>query len=291
MAAVGSQKGPRYTAARNGSIKPGLRGARNWATAQVRAASYTKRGFWRLTLSLVTLAFFLVFGALWLGGFLPDARELGKETSRNSLISMGFVVGQIDVVGEGRLREQDVRVALNVEPGDYLFEMDVKSAQSRVEDLSWVDRAIVRRLWPNRVVVQIIERRPFALWQNQGQIKLVDNQGAVIEDAKAVEYAGLPLVVGENAADHMQGIQNMLTAYPILAARVDTMVQLPNGRWDIWVNEGTMRVKLPSQNIKGALRRLSDLQVSTRILDREIAMIDLRLTDRLSILPRQAKPA
>lgn len=291
MAAVGSQKGPRYTTARSGPSKPGLRGARNWATAQVRAASYSKRGFWRLTLSLVTFAFVLVFGALWLGGFLPDARQLGKETSRKSLISMGFVVGQVDVVGEGRLREQDVRVALNVEPGDYLFEMDVKSAQSRVEDLSWVERAIVRRLWPNRVVVQIIERRPFALWQNQGQIKLVDNQGVVIEDAKAVEYAGLPLVVGENAADHMQGIQNMLTAYPILAARVDTMVQLPNGRWDIWVNEGTLRVKLPPQDIKGALRRLSDLQVTARILDREIAMIDLRLADRLSILPRQVEPA
>lgn len=294
MAAIGSPKGTRYTATqvpRGGPLKPGLRGARNWATAQVRAASYTKRGFWRLTLSIIALAFFMVFGALWLGGFLPDARKLSEDTSRKGLVTLGFVVDQVDIVGEGRLREQDVRLALNVEPGDFLFDMDVKSAQARIEELSWVERAIVRRLWPDRIVVQIIERRPFALWQNHGQIKLVDSSGIVIADVEAAQYAGLPLVVGETAPEQMHILQDMLKSYPIVAARVDTIVQLPNGRWDIHVNNGAMRIKLPSKNMTAALRRLSDLQTTQRVLDREISMIDLRLADRLTLLPRQDQPA
>lgn len=294
MAAIGSPKGTRYTATqvqRGGPIKPGLRGARNWATAQVRAASYTKRGFWRLTLSIIALVFLMVFGALWLGGFLPDARKLSEDTSRKGLVTLGFVVDQVDIVGEGRLREQDVRLALNVEPGDFLFDMDVKSAQARIEALSWVERAIVRRLWPDRIVVQIIERRPFALWQNHGQIKLVDSSGIVIADVEAAQYAGLPLVVGETAPEQMHILQDMLKSYPIVAARVDTIVQLPNGRWDIHVNNGAMRIKLPSKNMTAALRRLSDLQTTQRVLDREISMIDLRLADRLTLLPRQDQPA
>ena len=179
MAKIISKKGT-ANLSRVSPLKPSLRGARNWATAQLRAARYSRRSFWRLLLSILAVSFLVLFGALWLGGFFPDARSAGSKFVENRLISMGFVVERVDVIGEGRLREEDVRIALAVQPGDFLFELDVKEAQKRVESLNWVERAIVRRLWPDRIVVQIVERSPYALWQYQEQIKLVDYEGEVI---------------------------------------------------------------------------------------------------------------
>ena len=42
-------------------IKPGVRGARNWATAQVRAAGYSRKGFWRLVSSITGLFILIIF--------------------------------------------------------------------------------------------------------------------------------------------------------------------------------------------------------------------------------------
>lgn len=272
-------------------LKPGLSGARNWATAQMRSATYSRKGFWRLIWSVLLIFFFIILGALWLGGFLPDARKAGQNFTQDRLVSMGFVVDRIDVVGEGRLREEDVRLALDIAPGAFLFDMDIRAAQTRVESLSWVERAIVRRLWPDRIVVQIIERRPFALWQNDGVVKVVDKDGHVITDQDVAKFADLPLVVGPNASQDMIGVYAALTDYPVVGRRVDAIVQLPSGRWDLLVDEGAARIRLPLTDMTGALKRLTHLQHQKQILDREIAVIDLRLADRLTLTPRGEKPA
>ena len=102
-------------------IKPGLTGARNWATAQIRAASYTRKGFMRFTLSLAALILFVIFMGLWLGGFLPDIRQSADDFKRNRLIAMGFVVDRVDVMGEGRLNEDQIRQSLGVKHGDCLL--------------------------------------------------------------------------------------------------------------------------------------------------------------------------
>lgn len=292
MAQVRSKRSARSSQVRRVSpLKPGLSGARNWATAQMRAATYSRQGFWRLIWSIFLMFFLVVLGALWLGGFLPDARKAGQSFTQERLVSMGFVVDRIDVVGEGRLREEDVRKALDIAPGAFLFDMDIKAAQTRVESLSWVERAIVRRLWPDRIVVQIIERRPFALWQNEGVVKVVDKEGNVITDENVVQFASLPLVVGPNASQDMTEVYQVLSNYPLVARRVDAIVQLPSGRWDLRVDQGKARIRLPQVGMRGALDRLTALQKQKQILDREIAIIDLRLADRLTLTPRSAEPA
>lgn len=291
MAAVKkAKKAPPKKMTRVSPIKPGLKGARNWATAQVRAASYSREGFWRLTLSVFLTFLFIVFGALWLGGFFPDVRKIGDDFTRGRLISMGFVVDRVDVMGEGRLREADVRTALGVHEGDFLFDMNIQEAQRRVEDLNWVDRAIVRRLWPDRVVVQIIERRPYALWQHDGNLKLVDLEGNVIANGDPIQFAGLPLIVGEGAPANMISIQTTLREFPAVNSRVDALIRLPSGRWDVRMNDGRVRLKLPKDNVSKALSKLMWLQSQSQILDRDVSVIDMRLPDRITFLPLQSEP-
>lgn len=271
-------------------IKPGLKGARNWATAQVRAASYSRKGFWRLVSSVVFTFVFIVFGALWLGGFFPDVRKVGDDFVRGRLVSMGFVIKQVDVMGEGRLSESDVRIALGVNEGDFLFDMNTQAAQERVEALNWVDRAVVRRLWPNRVVVQIIEHRPYALWQHEGEIKLVNAEGDVIANGDVAQFSNLPLVVGNGAAENISDIQSVLKQFPYVSHQTDALVRLPSGRWDVLVKGGKLRLKLPKDRPAQALETLMRLQVQSQILDREVSVIDLRLPDRVTFLPSLSEP-
>ncbi len=285
MAAVGKGKSIPQGSHRVSPLKPGLRGARNWASAQMRAASHTRKGFIRLVLSIIGTFLFIVFLGIWLGGFLPNVMQAGDNFKRNRLMSMGFVIERVDVMGEGRLREEDVRRALGVYAGDYLFGIDMDGAQKRVESLSWVDRAVVRRLWPDRIVVQIIERQPYALWQHEGEVKVVDVKGATISDADAIKFTQLTLFVGDSAGEQAADIRQMMDEFPQISGRVASFVNVSDRRWDMVLDEGAIRVMLPEQNMRKALRNLQSLQAQTRLLDRTIESIDMRLPDRLTISP------
>ena len=291
MAAVGKGKSIPKGSQRVSPLKPGLRGARNWASAQMRAASHTRKGFIRLVLSIIGTLLFIIFLGLWLGGFLPNVMQAGENFKRNRLMSMGFVIERVDVMGEGRLREEDVRRALGVYAGDYLFGIDMDGAQERVESLSWVDRAVVRRLWPDRIVVQIIERQPYALWQYEGEVRVVDASGTAITDAKATNFAQLTLFVGEDAGEQAVSIHQMMGEFPQIAPRVESFVNVSERRWDMVLDEGAIRVMLPEQNMRKALRHLQSLQAQTQILDRTIETIDMRLPDRLTISPSKPEHA
>lgn len=274
----------RSTAKRVSPMKPGLTGARNWATAQVRAASYSRKKMIRLIASGLALFLAILWVALWLGGFIPNIQAAGNKFTKTRLMSMGFVVQHVDIVGEGRISEADVRARLGVQPGDYLFDMNIETAQSRVQSLSWVDTAVIRRLWPNRVVVHINERRPYALWQNNEVIHVVDNAGIVIEDAQIPNFSSLPLVIGPGAAEHASGIWQEINKYDDLAANVSAIVYVGQRRWDL-VLEGDTRVLLPSDQPEEALARLAKYDSEHGLFKLDIERIDMRVEGRLMLKP------
>lgn len=273
-------------------LKPSLRGAQNWTAAKVRAASYSKKSFLQFCGGVFALFLLLVFFALWLGGFWPAFLQNGKVFKQNRLMDMGFVVSRVDVMGEGRLNEQDVLKAVNVRPGDYFFGVDLETAQRRTESLPWVESAVVRRLWPNRIVVQLVENQPYAVWQNAGELNLIKSTGDVIApvSAKASFPSDLLHVVGKGAGENAQILDTQIREWPGLRAKTVSAIYVSELRWDIMI-EGGVKVKLPQRNIDQALARLAKLQRATQILDRQVSEIDLRLPNRITILPNDAKQA
>lgn len=273
------------TVRRVSPLKPGLQGARNWATAQVRAASYSRKRLVRLIITGLVLFVAIVWAALWLGGFIPNIQSATGKFTKQRLMAIGFVVDYVDVVGEGRISEADVRARLGVQPGDYLFDMDIETAQARIQSLSWVESAVIRRLWPNRVVVHINERRPYAVWQNNEIIKVVDNTGVVITDAPLAEFGTLPMVIGEGAAVHAGEIMDEINSYVGLKSKIHAIAFVGQRRWDILLKDGP-RILLPSENLANALAHLDRYARVHGILDLDLERIDLRIEGRLMLKPR-----
>lgn len=294
MAKVGSRTGNKARSKFNGMmrvspLKPGLRGSQNWMAAQMRAAKHSPKALLRFLLKIVGTFFALIFLGLWLGGYLPAVRDNLNNWKVERLMAAGFVVEQIDVMGEGRLNERDIRLAAQIQTGEYFFGVDLDAARDRTESLPWVDRAVVRRLWPNRIVVQVVETTPYALWQNEGELNLLSDSGALIVPVKAAESvpSGLKLYIGPNAPAAAKHIEATLAPYNELWSRVESLVQFPSGRWDLHMKNETI-VMLPVDDVKGAVQRLAQLDRETFILSRDVGSIDLRLSDRIGLM---AKPA
>ena len=76
----------------------------------------------------------------------------------------------------------------------------------RLETAPLVKQASVRKLYPNHLVIDLVERAPYALWQKDGQVNIVAADGAVIDQMRDQRFASLPFVVGEGANERLPNL-------------------------------------------------------------------------------------
>jgi len=216
--------------------------------------------------------------------FAPIRAEIGRLA--------GLRVTDIVIQGRDMTSESQVLTALGVSRGDPLLGFSVAAARERLDQLPFVDHATVERRMPGTVLVSLVERRPYAVWQDHGRFVLIDRKGAIVEshgmtgkDADA--FAELPLVVGPGAAEAAAALIDDLAAEPAIRHLVVASIRVGRRRWNLLLRGGT-DVLLPEGAEPQALRRLAQYEGSMKLLERPLQTIDMRLPDRLVLRPRPA---
>lgn len=232
-----------------------------------------------------------VVGAVMFTGDRGVVFQRGLEqTTGGAVTAFGFGVDNLHIQGGSPHTEAAVRAAADVETGDPLVGLDLDRVRGRVERVGWVKEATVLRLLPDTLVIAVKERRPLAVWQSHGQVRLVDEQGRVIPDADPGAFSQLPLVVGEGAAEAAVDILPLLHARPRLMERIEALVRVDSRRWDLRLRDGAL-VQLPALDEQQALMRLDQLDGRARVLTLGFAKIDLRDPDMIAVRPREHAPA
>ena len=248
---------------------------------------------WRTRPALSALALILVAalcGSGWLA-WQAGVPQRAAASLAHSLVEasarLGFVVRDIFVVGRSTTPKATLLRALAVDRGTPILGVDLEAARLRVQALPWVRHASVRRVLPDTVVVEIVERRPLALWQHEKKFALIDEEGAVILRDDVGAFNHLLVVVGEDAASNASALVQMLATEPDLMQRVKAAVRVGGRRWN--VHFASLDVKLPEDDPEAAWRRLGEYQRRYGVLDKGIRILDLRLSDRLMIMPAPSR--
>ncbi|WP_253736082.1 cell division protein FtsQ/DivIB [Granulibacter bethesdensis] len=207
-------------------------------------------------------------------------KMLGDHTA-----ALGMRIQDIVIEGRSNTPEPLLNAALGVRKGDPLLGFSVAEARQRIETLSWVENASVERRLPGTIVVKLTERRPFAIWQNQGKFVLIDRDGQVVADQDVATFRTLPLVVGAGAPAAATTLLDALKTEPEVKAHVIAAVRVNERRWNLRLQNGT-DVLLPEDHPLEAIRRLAALQKEHELLDRPLQSVDLRLPDRMVLRPR-----
>ena len=233
-----------------------------------------------LLTGVVVLGFATLYGVQALG----DGASL-RERIGDVAASMGLRVTNVIVEGRSKTPEPMLRAALGIRPGEPILSYSLSEARQRLESIKWVETATVERRLPATIVVRLVERRPFAVWQSEGKFLLVDRDGDIVADSDVAAFSGqLPLVVGPGAPAAAAALMDMLATQPDLQKRVVAAVRVGERRWNLRMNNGA-DVMLPEGAEIQALARLAELQASHALLDRPLAVVDLRLPDRLVVRP------
>ncbi|MFT3978132.1 MAG: FtsQ-type POTRA domain-containing protein [Sphingomonas bacterium] len=212
-------------------------------------------------------------GATWLGvpGMVGSAIAEGAGRA-------GLRVEQVDITGLKRMdRETVYAIALENQASDRpLLAVDLEAVRKRLLAYGWIQDAYVSRRFPDRLLIHIVEREPAAIWQNEGQLTLIDADGTLLDPVDPAHMpAGLPLVIGPGAAQQEAGYQKLLAAAPALRPRVKAATWVGNRRWDITFDTGET-LALPQDGATQALVKFAEMEGAKPLLGKGWVRFDMR---------------
>ena len=210
----------------------------------------------------------------WWAGLQADALTLTAD--------MGFSVQEVVVVGRSVTDRTTIWRALEVQRGEPILSFDAGAAHERLAELPWIASVSIARRLPDTLHVALQERVPTALWQQDGVVRLIDAEGIELTQDNLGAFGPLPLVVGFGAETRAADLLSVLDDAPELAERMIAAVWVGNRRWDLRLDNG-VTIQLPELDMAAALERLLTIEASDGLVDRDIATIDLRLTDRMVV--------
>jgi cell division protein FtsQ len=221
-----------------------------------------------LTLSLAVL----IFVGSWFG--IPGA--VGTAVAEG-VGRAGFRVDEVEVTGVKRMDYATVYAIATEQQSRAMPLVDIGKVRERLLDYGWIAEARVARRLPNTLVIDVVERSPAAIWQNNGQLMLIDAAGVLLEPVSPSAMPPLPLVIGDGAYAEAPAYQRLLEAAPALKPRIRAAVWIGDRRWDLLFESGE-RLQLPEGEApaRNAVAKFAELDGKDRLLGRGYVRFDMR---------------
>jgi cell division protein FtsQ len=215
--------------------------------------------------------------AVWIGvpGMIGTALAAGAGKA-------GLRVEQIEITGLKRMDRMSVyAVALEDKQNETsMMAVDLEGIRQKLLRYGWIADAHVSRRLPDTLLVDIVERTPAAVWQDQGELTLIDAHGVLLEPVRPDAIPDLPLVIGPGADRQEPGYQALLAAAPALKPRIKAATWIGNRRWDLTFESGET-LALPEEGAPRALIRFAELDGARPLLGRGWLRFDMRDPSKL----------
>jgi cell division protein FtsQ len=231
--------------------------------------------------SLLLIGATLSYGAV-AGGHVGAVTDWLKAARDNAANSFGFRIAAVSVSGNSQISREQTLAITGVTGRSSLLFFDAETARERLLENPWIADAAVLKLYPDRLLITITERRAFALWQRNRQLNVIAEDGTVLQPFVEDRYRGLPLVVGNGAGRRAKEFISLLDRYPEIRSALRASVLVAERRWNLRLTNG-IDVRLPEVDLSVALDRLVKLDHQKNLLSRDLTTIDLRLPDRVTV--------
>jgi cell division protein FtsQ len=240
----------------------------------------------QLAMGLTVLGGFAVLG-ISLGGHGGAVGDAVRNGVEGAMTATGADAQLIQISGLNVLDEATVADIAGIRPGGSLVLLDARAARERLEELPFVAEAKVQKFFPGGLKVEITEREPFAVWQKDGALSIIDRGGVVLRPANPNRLPDLPVIVGAGAPESAAALFHAMAPFPELTARLHAAVLVAGRRWNLVFDSGLV-AKMPEGLLVTALEDLDRLAKSDQLIDRDLSQVDLRIAGRITVRPADA---
>jgi cell division protein FtsQ len=125
--------------------------------------------------------------------------------------------------------------------GDF-YTIDLKKTQKIFETMPWVRQAVIKRVYPNQIELNLVEYKSRAVWGAREDMKLVDENGAIFEtNSVDDEFDQLPQLIGpDGQGKYMLDMYKNIGAFmEPLKQKLKTLELNARGSWIATLESGT----------------------------------------------------
>jgi cell division protein FtsQ len=216
------------------------------------------------------------------GGHVEELTSALSDTRNAIANSAGFRITAVAINGRKQLTQDEVLAIGGVNGRSSLLFLDAEAVRGKLKANPWIAEATVLKLYPGQLQIDIVERSAFALWQQDGRLSVISDDGAVLEPYVSRRFITLPLVVGKGAETRARDFLALLARYPQVHSLTKAAIFVGERRWNLRLKDG-LDVRLPENDVGNALAALSALDKEEKLFSRDIVAIDMRLPDRLAV--------
>jgi cell division protein FtsQ len=171
--------------------------------------------------------------------------------------------------------------------------VDASAIRQRLLQFGWIKDARILRRLPDTLVIDIVERKPAALWQSQGELALIDSDGVVLDRVPVDRMPDLPLLIGPGANGQAQELASLMADVPTLKPQLASATWVGGRRWDLNFQSGET-VALPEGDAaaRQALIKFARADKQSSLLGHGMLRFDLRVPGKMIVrLPHPIEPA
>src|SRR5258706_1466640 len=216
------------------------------------------------------------------GGHVEELTSALSDTRNAIANSAGFRITAVAINGRKQLTQDEVLAIGGVNGRSSLLFLDAAVVRDELKANPWISDATILKFYPGQLQIDIVERSAFALWQQDGRLSVISEDGAVLEPFVARRFVSLPLVVGKGADTRARDFLALLDRYPQVRVATKAAIFVGERRWNLRLKDG-LDVRLPENDVGNALAALSKLDKEDKLFSRDIVAVDMRLPDRLTV--------
>jgi cell division protein FtsQ len=216
------------------------------------------------------------------GGHLEEFITALSNTRNAIANSAGFRITTVAITGRKQLTQDEVLGIGGVNGRSSLLFLNAETVRDKLKANPWIAEATVLKLYPGELRIDISERSAFALWQQDGRLSVIADDGAVLEPYVSRRFLSLPLVVGKGAETRARDFLALLARYPQVRSATKAAIFVGERRWNLRLKDG-LDIRLPENDVGNALAALNRLDKEEKLFSRDIVAVDMRLADRLTV--------
>ena len=250
----------------------------SWVDTLIRILPLTEKEVQRIvTWAILAVLTLLALVAAQYAGLAAAAYQQYAALAAKA----GFQVKRVPVTGMERVDQLKVYQLVLAEKDRAMPLVDIEKIRADLLQYGWIKDARVSRRLPDTLAVEIIERKPAALWQRNGKYSLIDANGIVLANVRADEGGDLPMLNGNEANEHIVALNALLDNASALKSQVSGATWIGKRRWDLQFQTGeTLALPEGEAEAAKALLNFARLDGVHRLLGRDLIHFDLRDSDR-----------
>ena len=228
----------------------------------------------------------------WIVAVFAGVPAMAEAQVARLAVDAGLVAKRISLQGTDNLNELKVYAVAD----EYLRQptpmVDIEGLRTQLLDLAWVQEARVSRQLPDRLVIDIVERKPHAVLRKADRLVLIDATGHELEPISPARAKGKLVLAGPGAGKQVAALGRLLQAAPALKPQVREAEWVGNRRWNLTFRTGQILALPEGRQVSAkALMSFARLDGTNRLLGGKVAAFDMRAPGRVYLrVPGRTDP-